>query len=259
MTAIGAVLALRLSLCLFVLLPLVRPAAAQTIDILAAASTTEAITALAATLDEAHGIKLRATFAASSTLAKHIEAGAPAHLFLSANPRWQRHLENRKLLVPGSSIPLLGNRLVLLHRENAPRLSELSLLAKALGEDRLIMGDPDHVPAGIYGKQALEKLGLWQAVSRRAVYGASVRNALALLARGQGRFAIGYQTDARVYRNVAIAATFPDGSHDAITYPLAIVEGYDSEVVRQAYRFLQGAAAKDVFEDLGFTFLPKPR
>jgi molybdate transport system substrate-binding protein len=236
-----------------------RPAQSQIIDILAAASTTEAVTAIASALKQKHGIKLRPTFAASSTLAKHIAAGAPAHLFLSADLAWLKYLRERNLLAPGGTVGLLGNRLVILHRKGEADLANLAGLARALGDGRLIMGDPAHVPAGRYGRQALRYFGLWKTVGKRAVFGASVRGALALLSRGQGRFAIAYASDARAHGNLAAAAAFPRDSHDAIIYPLAIVKEGDGPLVRKAYAFLRSGAAKVIFEQFGFTFLPKPR
>ena len=238
------------------------PPRAQTIDILAAASTTEAVTALAAAIQEKHGIILRATFAASSTLAKQRAAGAPAHLFLSANPEWMQYLEDRELLAGKSRLDLLGNRLVLLRRSDdggAAKLTALAGLKAALGKERLIMGDPAHVPAGRYGRQALRNLGLWRGVLPQAVFGASVRDALALLARGQGRYAIAYATDASIHGGLASAAAFPGHSHDAIVYPLALLREQDSGPARAVFRYLQGGAARQIFEQYGFTFLPKPR
>ncbi len=235
------------------------PAQGQTIDLLAAASTTEAVTAIAGALKKEHGINLRTTFAGSSTLAKHIAAGAPAHLFLSADLAWLKYLRERNLLATGGTVELLSNQLVLLRRKGEPGLGNLAELTGALGDRRLIMGDPAHVPAGRYGEQALRHLGLWQSIRRRTAFGASVRDALALLARGQGSYAIAYATDARVHGNLSIAGTFPKGSHDAVTYPLAIVKEHDGPHVRTAYDYLRSGAAKAIFEHFGFTFLPKPR
>jgi molybdate transport system substrate-binding protein len=115
------------------------------------------------------------------------------------------------------------------------------------------------VPGGRSWRQALQSLGLWQAIGKRAVFGASVRGALALLSRGQGRYAIAYASDARAHGNLAAAATFSRGSHDAIIYPLAIVKEGDGPLVRKVHAFLRSGAAKTIFEQFGFTFLPKPR
>jgi len=161
----------------------------ETIELLAAASTTEAVTALVGDIQQRLNIRVRPTFAASSTLAKHIAAGAPAHLYLSANTAWTTYLQELNLIAPDGRIDLLGNRLVLLGRStNSTSNFELADLSQALGGERLIMADPDHVPAGRYGRQALKSLDLWKAVKGRAVFGASVRNTLALLAGSMEAF-----------------------------------------------------------------------
>mgnify|MGYP001178175345 CR=1 FL=1 len=235
------------------------PANSQTIEILAAASTTEAVTAIAAAFRADTGMVLRPTFAGSSTLAKHIAAGAPGHLFLSANLAWVTFLAEQDLLTDHGRVDLLGNELVVLHRNGEPGLASISDLPTALGGDRLVMGDPAHVPAGRYGRQALGRLDLWTRVKHRAVFGASVRAALALLARGQGAYGIAYATDARAHGKLAIAARFPPSTHAPIIYPLAVIKSGDSALARRAFDYLQGAAAKRIFQKFGFTFLPKPR
>lgn len=251
-------------LCLYLAAMLVLPGQvkSESIDILAAASTTEAITALSIALQREHGLTLRPTFAASSTLAKHIASGAPAHLFLSADTAWLSYLAARNLIATDGRVDLLGNRLVLLRRtgdSGARELAELTGLDVALGKERLIMGDPEHVPAGRYGRQALQHLGLWSSLEMRAVFAASVRNALALLARGQGRFAIAYATDIRAHDGLRLAATFPDDSHTAIVYPLALIREQESAVTQRVFRYLQSGRAKTIFEQYGFTFLPDSR
>ncbi|MDA1099492.1 MAG: molybdate ABC transporter substrate-binding protein [Proteobacteria bacterium] len=252
----------RIYLCAVAMLVVPGLAKSETIEILAAASTTEAVTALSAALHQEHGLAMRTTFAASSTLAKHIAAGAPAHLFLSADIAWLNYLAAHDLIAADGRVDLLGNQLVLLRRTGdagARGLAELADLDMALGKERLIMGDPAHVPAGRYGRQALQHLGLWGALKQRAVFGASVRNALALLARGQGRFAIAYATDLRAHDSLRLSATFPKDSHAAIVYPLALIRERESAVARKAFRYLQGARAKTIFEQYGFTFLPNTR
>ena len=241
------------------------PASSQTIDVLAAASTTEAVTAVAAAFKAKTGLVLRPIFAGSSTLAKHIAAGAPAQLFLSAALVWMKFLRQRSLLAADRSVALLGNQLVLLRRGDGGSvggtggLASLAELPHALGPGRLVMGDPAHVPAGRYGRQALRNLGLWAQLKDRAVFAASVRAALALLARGQGRYAIAYATDLRTDGNLSIAVRFPSNTHQPIVYPLAIVKSGDGPLARQAYDFFLGPAARRIFEHFGFTFPPKPR
>lgn len=252
----------RLFLCAAVMVLSSGLAKGETIEILAAASTTEAVTALSAALQQEHGLTLRPTFAASSTLAKHIAAGAPAHLFLSADVAWLQYLTVRNLMASNGRIDLLGNSLVLISRRGDPGTSDLANLAvldRAVAKGHLIMGDPSHVPAGRYGRQALQHFGLWAALEPRAVFGASVRNALALLARGQGTYAIAYATDVRAHDGLRLAAVFPATSHQAIVYPLALVREQDSALARKVFHYLQSGAAKSIFEQFGFTFLPKPR
>ncbi|MFP6772870.1 MAG: molybdate ABC transporter substrate-binding protein [Alphaproteobacteria bacterium] len=254
-------------LCLAALALPPGPANSQTIDVLAAASTTEAVTAVAAAFKAKTGLVLRPIFAGSSTLAKHIAAGAPAQLFLSADLAWMKFLRQGNLLAADRSVALLGNQLVLLRRGGSSSvggeveggLTSLAELPHALGPGRLVMGDPAHVPAGRYGRQALRNLGLWAQLKDRTVFAASVRAALALLARGQGRYAIAYATDFRAAGNLAIAARFPSNIHQPIVYPLAIVKSGDGPMARQAYDFFQGGTARRIFEQFGFTFPPKPR
>lgn len=232
----------------------------ETIELLAAASTTEAVTALVGDIQQRLNIRVRPTFAASSTLAKHIAAGAPAHLYLSANTAWTTYLQELNLIAPDGRIDLLGNRLVLLGRStNSTSNFELADLSQALGGERLIMADPDHVPAGRYGRQALKSLDLWKAVKGRAVFGASVRNTLALLARGQGRFAIAYETDGRVYGSLQQQAIFPKSSHDPIIYPLALITEHSNDAARKVFRFMQSNDARNIFQNFGFTSPPSPR
>ena len=181
-------------------------------------------------------------------------------MFLSADLAWLKYLTARDLIAPDGRVDLLGNRLVLLQRiGDAGAVTKLAGLDAALGRERLIMGDPAHVPAGRYGRQALQNLGLWAAVKQRAVFGVSVRNALALLARGQGRFAIAYATDVRAHNGLRLAAAFPPDSHAAIVYPLALVREQDNALARKVFRYLQGGRAKAIFEQYGFTFLPNSR
>ena len=236
-----------------------KAATIETIELLAAASTTEAVTQITSSVQRDLNIRLRPTFAGSSTLAKHIAAGAPAHLFLSADPDWMSYLEGRNLVTPGNRIDLLSNKLVLLQREKSMPSANLTNLISALGNQRLIMGDPDHVPAGRYGKQALEYLELWQTVKSRTVFGASIRNALALFSRGHGRFAIAYITDARVYQDLNIAFRFPEKSHAPIIYPLGLIGKETNDRAKRVFDYLQNEQSRAIFSYYGFTFLPMPR
>lgn len=234
---------------------------AEEVTVFAAASTANAMTEVAELYAASYpaGGEVRSVFAASSTLAMQIHRGAPADLFLSASRDWMDYLAERGAIDPASRLDLLGNRLVLI----VPADSRLQLaiepgfaLAAALGRDRLAIGDPAHVPAGIYAKSALEKLGAWPAVAGKTAQAANARAALALVDRGNAAAGIVYQSDAAVGRWTRVAAVFPADSHPAIVYPLALVGAAGSPQVERFYRFLQGPEAAAVFRKHGF--LPAP-
>lgn len=199
------------------------------------------------------------SYAASNTLAKQIEQGAPADLFFSADTDWMSYLEQKKLIRGGSRVDLLGNRMVLI----APRSSSVSLtlapgvdLAAALGKDgRIALGNIDAVPAGKYGKAALEHLGAWTGIKTRLAQAESVRAALALVARGEAPLGIVYATDAAAEPGVRIVATFPVESHPPIIYPLAILRESTHPDAPGLLGFLRGVEAKALFEAQGFFLL----
>lgn len=228
------------------------------VTLFAAASTATALDEIAA-LYESRGLgTVRPVFAASSTLAKQIARGAPADLFLSANLAWMDYLDDRALLEPRERRTLLGNRLVLI-APIAPRESLLELrvapdfdLAGALGKDRLAMGDPDHVPAGLYGKAALKTLGVWAAVAGHAAFTANVRAALALVERRAAGAGIVYASDARISSRVRVIGQFPADSHPPVEYPLATVRGRGRPAVAALREFLQAPEARAIFERNGF-------
>ncbi|MEE8333235.1 MAG: molybdate ABC transporter substrate-binding protein [Alphaproteobacteria bacterium] len=245
-----------LALALTLSCPPTTAGAAERILVFAAASTVEALGASVALYRKTADDDIRLSFAATSALARQIEHGAPADLFLAANTAWMDRLETRKLIVPGSRTPLFGNRLVLI----APRASGLTArldrkfdLTTLLGPgDRLSIADPDHVPAGAYAKAALEKLGMWQRVSSRLARTPNVRAALALVARGEAVVGIVYGTDAMASRAVRVLDLFPTTSHAPIRYPLAIVAGRDRPGVRALYRFLLSPEAASSHAGFGF-------
>lgn len=249
----------RLLACL-ALLGAAAPAAAQEADrpitIFAAASTTDAVNEIAEAYAAKTGGALRPVVAASSTLARQIAQGAPADLFLSADVAWMDHLDAQQLLAPGSRLPLLSNRLVLVAPADSSlrlRLSRGLPLRDLLGDGRLAIGDPAHVPAGIYARQALEALGLWDQVADRLAQAGNVRAALALVDRGEVAAGIVYETDAAISPRVKIIDAFPGDVTPEITYPLAIVAGRDSPAVRSAYDFFVSDEATAIFGKHGFT------
>ncbi len=238
------------------------PAHAQApATLFAAASTTDAITAIAAAFSAGEHGSLRPVFAASSTLAQQIVRGAPADLYLSANGAWMDFLAARGAIEADSRVDVLSNRLVLI----APADSTLSIriaadfdLAPALGKGRLVMGEPSHVPAGTYAKAALQTLGVWPQVAPKVAYMADVRAALALVGRGEAVAGIVYATDAAVSAKVRIVDMFPPDSHPPITYPLAIVAGRRTPATVALYAFLRGTEAQAIFRAHGFVPVDNP-
>jgi molybdate transport system substrate-binding protein len=231
-------------------------ARAQGATIFAAASLTDALRDVAA-LWQAQGHPApRLVFNASSTLARQIEEGAPANLFASADTKWMDYLDQRHLLAPGTRQDLLGNDLVLIVPANYPAHLDLQSgadIASLLGPDgRLAVGDPAHVPAGIYAEQALRHLGLWDALAPRLARAQDVRSALLLVKLGEAPAGIVYATDAAASPQVKVAGIFPAGSHDPIVYPFAIVAGGDTPEARALLAFLQSPAARAAFERRGF-------
>ena len=200
------------------------------------------------------------SYGASSALAKQIENGAPADVFISADLDWMDHLEQRKLIMPDTRAKFLGNKLVLIAAANsnvAPAIGQNFPLAQALGNNRLAMADPAAVPAGKYGKAALEKLGVWASVASKLAPAQDTRAALLLVARGEAPLGIVYQTDAAADKNVKIVGTFPADSHPAIVYPVAATTTAKPEA-SDYLAFLRSTAAKIILEKYGFKFLVSP-
>jgi molybdate transport system substrate-binding protein len=260
----------RLLITVFVALPIAAappvPARAAGIVVFAAASLKNALDAVAAKWHAESGRIATISYAASSSLAKQIENGAPADLFVSADLKWMDYLQQQQQIEPQSRVDLLGNSLVLI----APRDSALATkapvtiapglpLTSMLGTDgRLAMADPGAVPAGLYGRAALTKLGIWPSVEHRIAAAENVRAALVLVARGEAPLGIVYKTDAAVEPGVRVVGTFPADSHPPITYPAALtVRARPGAADFAAY--LRGPAAAKVFEAQGFTVLANER
>ena len=227
--------------------------------VFAAASLSEALDEVGRVFTTRTGVRVDASYAASSVLAKQIEAGAPADAFFSADLAWVDYLDERGLLKRGSRRDVLGNSLVLIAPADSPlRLSVAPGfdLTAALGEGRLATADPDSVPAGKYARAALTKLGVWQSVSDRLVRGENVRAALAYVARGEAPLGIVYQTDAQAEKRVRVVGVFPEDSHPPITYPLALTVRARPEAARFA-DFLASETARQIFTRYGFTALPR--
>lgn len=220
--------------------------------VLAAASLQESMNAAAdAWAGKGHARPVL-SFAGSSALARQIASGAPADLFLSADEPWMDYVEQRGLLVPGSRVPFLGNRLVVVQSASAPRISADIPLSRVLASGRIAMADVEAVPAGKYGKAALERLGLWSKVQGRVVRAENVRAALALVERGAAGWGIVYATDARASRRVRAFRMFPASSHPPIRYPLARLKTSRSPDAEPLRRFLVSREGKAIFARFGF-------
>jgi molybdate transport system substrate-binding protein len=227
-------------------------------QVFAAASLKNALDDVAARYEAATGKPVAVSYAASSALARQIEQGAPADIFISADLDWMDYLQGKDLVQPQTRVSLLGNRIVLV----APADSAVDIdivegfpLADLLGDGRLAMGDPAAVPAGKYGKAALERLGVWQTVEAKIAPAENVRAALALVARGEAPLGIVYRTDAVAEKGVKVVGTFPEETHPPIVYPVALVASSTSPHAAAFLAFLRSAKARGAFEGQGFTMI----
>ena len=238
----------------------VAPAVAQDggLVVFAAASLKNALDAVNGQWQAVAGKQAKISYAASSALAKQIEQGAPAQLFISADFDWMDYLARKKLIKPDTRSNLLGNRIVLVAPADKAKPVEIKQdfdLAALVGDGRLAMGAVDSVPAGKYGKAALEKLGVWSSVEQKVAGAESVRAALLLVSRGEAPYGIVYQTDAAADPGVKIVGTFPEDSHPPIIYPVAILSEAKSPAAKAYLDFLKSAKATPFFEKQGFTVL----
>ncbi len=238
-------------------------AAADSLTVFAAASMRNALDDVDAAFSKATGVKVVASYAASSALAKQIAQGAPADVFVSANIKWMDFLAKQKLIQPATRINLLGNALVLI----APKTSKLGHvdigkgfdIAKLAGDGRIAVADTAAVPAGLYAKAALTALGAWQAAEPKLAQAENVRATLSYVARGETPLGIVYSTDAKIEPKVKIVGIFPESSHPPITYPVAAIAGATSKHIARYLHFLRTPAAKAIFETYGFSFLVPPK
>lgn len=241
----------RLLAALLVLLPL--PASA--ITIYAAASLTNALQATATAWKAAgHDDTLRQAFASSATLARQIEAGAPADIYASADKQWMDYLDTRGLIEHASRRDVLGNTLVLVAPASEPMSATMRRDQPPRFEGPLCLGDPASVPAGIYARQAFNALGWWPALAKRVVATEDVRTALAFVERGECRLGVVYATDARISTRVMVAGEFPEATHAPVVYPFALLPGA-SPAARAYFTWLLGPEAASVFRNHGFRVL----
>ena len=232
-----------------------RPANAADVLAFAAASTTEVLTEAAEQFARAGHGRVRGVFAGSSILAKQIENGAPADIYLSANPAWMDYLAARGYIISATRRNLLANSLVFVVPANSPASGALDAetdIVAALGDRRLALGDPDHVPAGIYARQALEALGLWPELENRLIRAADVRVALHLVARDEAPLGIVYASDASAFNGIRVATTIAPAHHTPIRYPIALVARRNNPVARQFLEYLATPEMAALFRSHGF-------
>jgi molybdate transport system substrate-binding protein len=230
-------------------------AAPPELTVFAAASLTDALGEIGKSYEAQGKGKIIASYASSSDLARQIEHGAPADLFISADQQWADYLDQRGLLDKPSRLDLLRNELVLIAPAGSPvklAIAPNFKLAEALAGNRLAVGDPDHVPAGIYARQALESLGVWASVEPNLARAGSVRAALLFVERGDCPLGIVYRSDAQSDPKVQVVGIFPPTSHSPVVYPAAMIVGHHSPQAVEFLHFLSTPEAAAVFHHYGF-------
>lgn len=242
---------------LFLLCASVQGLAKGDVTVFAAASATNALNEIGKLYTAGGNGNTVFSFASSSTLAKQIENGAPADVFLSANIEWMDYLAEKDIIVEDSRKDILGNRIVFIvpkastikNVDITPELDLITLLGK---DGRISVGDPAHVPVGTYSKAALEKLGLWDSVKDRIAPAKDVRAGLALVERAESPLGIVYASDAAISDKIRIIGTFPLESHPKIDYPVAIVKTGNVEAAKGFIDFMSSDAAKKIWANYGF-------
>ncbi|MFG6079868.1 molybdate ABC transporter substrate-binding protein [Paracoccus litorisediminis] len=246
---------MRLPLIAAALIALSPAAHADEITIFAAASLKTALDEIAAKWQESHDDKVVISYAGSSKLAQQIQAGAPADIFISASTDWMDEVQKSGDIDEATRTDILGNTLVLVGT-GKPASAEVTELPALLADGKLAMALVNSVPAGQYGKQSLEKLGLWSKVEPQVAQADNVRAALMLVATGEAPLGIVYGSDAVAEPGVGVVGTFPADSHDAIIYPGAVTKNADTPQAAAFLQSLKADPAKSVFEAQGFTVLP---
>jgi molybdate transport system substrate-binding protein len=256
-----AILSVLAALAGLLALPFAAAAAGERpLTVFAAASLRNALDAANAAFEAQGGPKVTVSYAASSALAKQIEAGAPADVFISADRDWMGYLKDRKLVAAGSDFILLGNRLALI----APKDSAVAVaigkdfpLAAALGDGRLAIGEVNSTPAGRYARAALTSLGVWAQVEGKLAQAENVRAALKLVATGEAPLGVVYATDAQAEEAVRVVGEFPEASHPPIVYPAGALAGAAGTGAEKYLAFLRSPAAGRIFAEHGF-LVPTP-
>ncbi|WAS99811.1 molybdate ABC transporter substrate-binding protein [Rouxiella chamberiensis] len=231
--------------------------AADKITVFAAASLTNALQKIADQYQQGKEVQIVSSFASSSTLAKQIEQGAPADLFISADQQWMDYTVGKQLMVDNTRYTLLGNELVLVAGKDSKQtkieINKQTPWQSLLNGGLLAVGDPAHVPAGIYAREALQNLGAWTALEPKLAPSSDVRSALALVERGESPLGIVYGSDAVASKNVKVVGVFPESSHKPVEYPMAVVKGHESPALSAFVAYLKTPAAGAIFRQYGFT------
>ncbi|MBC8951883.1 molybdate ABC transporter substrate-binding protein [Xenorhabdus sp. PB62.4] len=233
--------------------------ATDKVTVFAAASLTNALDDIAAQYKKEKQRDIVASYASSSTLARQIEQGAPADIFISADQQWMNYVSDKQLIVENTRHTLLGNRLVLI----APKESKLEKIdinketkwKSLLAGGRLAVGDPDHVPVGIYAKESLQYLKAWNMVNPLMARTNNVRSGMALVERAEAPLGIVYGSDAVASKKVKVVGVFPPESHKPVEYPIVIIKGHEKQAVRDFYDYLKTPEAAEIFKRYGFSSL----
>lgn len=239
-------------LTLFLALLLSSLSVSANVTVYAASSLTNVMNDIVDAYQDETGERVRVSFAGSSSLARQIANGAPADIYLSANSKWMDYLVEQDQINTESRVDLLRNSLVLIASKSTPKENTWQWFIGQKGF-RIAMADPRHVPAGIYGKQSLEKQFRWPEVKDHIASGNNVRSALLFVERDEAPLGIVYKTDALLSKEVTIVEEFPADSHDPIVYPMAIIKNKNSDKVTHFYRYLLSEKAKNIFTSYGFT------
>ncbi|MEM1400423.1 MAG: molybdate ABC transporter substrate-binding protein [Pseudomonadota bacterium] len=245
----------QLALSLLIAALVTSTARAETVLVFAAASLAESMTEIADRFAQDTGDEVVVSLGSSSTLARQVEARAPANIFISANQEWLDYLVDRQAVLSETQIPIAQNTLVLVASPDAiinEDDRDLTDITRLLGIGRLAIGDPAHVPAGIYAKEALETLGVWDNVSDRLAPASNVRAALRFVEQSAVRLGVVYRTDAMASKSAQEVAPFPADSHPRIVYPAVITAEGDSKATRAFMKFLSGDDAIEILTSHGF-------
>jgi molybdate transport system substrate-binding protein len=234
------------------------PAAGPDLLVFAAASLKTVLDDVNARWQTSTGKRAAISYASSAALAKQIEQGAPADIFISADEDWMDYLSERKLIRPETRSDLVGNRLVLIAPEGADLRVDIVPgfpLASLIGQGRLAMANTNAVPAGKYGRAALESLGIWESVKGRIAQAENVRAALLLVSRGEAPLGIVYESDALSDPTVVRVGTFPESTHPRIIYPVAVTAGSTKPDAAAFIDLLRSPESRNIFKKQGFTIL----